>query len=75
MMACVEMGDARIAGKGGMGDGERPVRAKAAALRDGDPAACEPDNDDLLEDVRGGFIAWGRGVDDTEVDGVIGAPV
>ncbi len=68
-----------MAGKGGIGDGDRPVRANVAALSDGDPAACEPENDDRLEpglvDVGGGFIAAGRGVDGMEVDGVIGAAV
>ncbi len=52
-----------MAGKGGIGDGDRPVRANVAALSDGDPAACEPENDDRLEpglvDVGGGFIAAG----------------
>lgn len=46
-----------------MGEGDRPVRANADARRDGDPAACEPENDDRLEpglvDVGGGFIAVG----------------
>ena len=47
----------------------------------GDPAACDPENDERLEpcfvEVRGGFIAAGCvcGVEGTEVEGVIGAPV
>ena len=72
-----------MAGRGGMGEGDRPARpGKAVAERAGDPAACEPENEDLLEPglgaARGGFMAVeldaGPGVEGTEALGVMGAP-
>lgn len=79
-MACPDVGGARIAGSGGIGDGERPVRPrKVVADNDGEAAACEPENDDLLDpglvDVGGGCMAAGAGcgVDGTDAVGVIGA--
>ena len=70
MIAWVDVGGARIAGRGGIGEGERPVRpgkAAALALREGDPAACEPEKDDRRElgriDPSGGSIGvdWAPG--------------
>lgn len=42
-----------------MGDGERPRRWNVVALREGEFAACDPENDDLLEPglVEGGSIS------------------
>jgi hypothetical protein len=68
-----------MAGNGGIGEGERPVRPRnVVADRDGEAAACEPENDDLLDpglvDVGGGCMAAGAGcgVDGTDAVGVIG---
>lgn len=81
-------GGARIAGSGGMGDGDRPRRLlKPLAPRDGEPAACEPENEDRLDpgllDVEGGFIeallliepCAVTGVDGTDVEGVKGVAI
>jgi hypothetical protein len=62
-----------MAGKGGIGDGDLPVRpwnADAEVLSAGDPAACEPENEERREPglVAGGSICWG--VEDAE--GVMG---
>ena len=79
-MVCVDVGAARMAGSGGIGDGERPRPCKPTAESDGDAAAWDPENEDRLEPgllaVDGGFIAVGAccGVEGTEVLGVIGAP-
>lgn len=73
------MGGALIAGKGGIGEGDRPARPlNVAADNEGEAAACEPVNDDRrdpgLVDVGGGFMADdGCGVDGTEALGVMGA--
>ena len=69
-----------MAGRGGMGDGERPRPGNAAAESAGDPAACEPEKEDRREpglvDGGGGFIAVdvGPGVDGTDALGIMGAP-
>lgn len=67
-----------MAGRGGIGEGDLPVRpGKAAALSDGEPAACEPEKDDRRDpgrtEARGGSIGVGCGVDGTDAVGVAGA--
>lgn len=69
-----------MAGRGGIGEGERPVLPrKVVADNDGEAAACEPEKDDLLDpglvDVGGGCMAAGAGcgVEGTDAVGVIGA--
>lgn len=71
-----------MAGKGGMGLGDRPRPAKTAALKAGELAAWLPENDDRREPGlvdEGGFMAVpvaapGLGVDGIDADGVAGAP-
>jgi len=55
-----------MAGRGGIGEGERPVRPRnVVAEREGEAAACEPEKEDRLEpglvEVGGGFMAAGAG--------------
>jgi hypothetical protein len=50
----------RIAGSGGIGEGDLPVRPWNAVVdREGELAACEPENEDRLEPglVIGGSIS------------------
>jgi L-aminopeptidase/D-esterase-like protein len=74
------VGGARIAGRGGIGDGDRPaLPRKAVADNAGEAAACEPENVDRRDPglvvLVGGFMAAGAGcgVDGIEAEGVIGA--
>lgn len=75
-MECALAGG-RTAGKGGIGDGDRPARpTNAVVLSDGDPAACDPENEErrdpgLVDDAGG---SMGCGVDgiDADAEGVIG---
>lgn len=67
----------RTAGRGGIGDGERPARPwNAVVLRAGDPAACEPENEERREpglaDEAGGSIGCGVDGMEADADGVIG---
>ena len=59
MIAWVEVEGCRIAGRGGIGEGERPRRPwKVVVDSEGEPAACDPENEDLREPglVDGGSI-------------------
>lgn len=70
MIAWVEEAGCLMAGKGGIGDGDLPVRPwNAEVLSAGDPAACEPEKEERRDPdlVRGGSM-WG--VEDAE--GVMG---
>jgi hypothetical protein len=49
----VEVGGARIAGNGGMGEGDRPVLpGNAAADSEGEAAACDPEKEDRRDPDR-----------------------
>jgi hypothetical protein len=64
MIAWVDVEGCRIAGKGGIGDGERPVRPRRPLVEsDGEPTWDE--NEDLLEPglVEGGSINCNCGVE------------
>lgn len=59
-MECAFAGG-RTAGNGGIGDGDLPARpTNAVVLSDGEPAACDPENEERLDpglvDDAGGSI-------------------